>query len=48
MENIGTLHPGEMGSSITWNAQMSGHSLYWVSEGRGEETRQRAAALSGL
>ncbi|MBN1371315.1 MAG: NAD(P)-dependent oxidoreductase [Anaerolineaceae bacterium] len=46
MENIGILHPGEMGSSIAWNAQISGHTLFWVSDGRSPETRMRAEKLS--
>lgn len=46
MENIGILHPGEMGASIAWNAQLSGHTLFWVSDGRSPETRMRAVKLS--
>lgn len=46
MENIGILHPGEMGASIAWNAQINGHALFWVSDGRSPETRLRAEKLS--
>lgn len=40
---IGILHPGEMGISVAAAAQNSGNAVYWVSEGRSEKTRQRAA-----
>lgn len=39
---IGILHPGEMGISVAASAQNSGHSVYWISEGRSEKTRARA------
>ena len=42
---IGLLHPGEMGSSIAAAAQKSGHTVYWASDGRSPETRERAARL---
>src|SRR5438876_12410096 len=41
--SIGILHPGEMGVSIAASAQNSGCEVYWVSEGRREPTRERAA-----
>jgi 3-hydroxyisobutyrate dehydrogenase-like beta-hydroxyacid dehydrogenase len=41
--NIGFLHPGTMGISLAATAQNTGHSAYWVSEGRSAETRERAA-----
>jgi 3-hydroxyisobutyrate dehydrogenase-like beta-hydroxyacid dehydrogenase len=41
-ENIGILHPGEMGISIAATIQNTGHPVYWVSEGRHPESRQRA------
>ena len=44
-QNIGILHPGQMGVSIAASAQNSGHTVYWVSEGRSPETRQRAEKL---
>jgi 3-hydroxyisobutyrate dehydrogenase-like beta-hydroxyacid dehydrogenase len=40
---IGILHPGEMGISIAASAQNGGCEVYWVSEGRGPTTRERAA-----
>jgi 3-hydroxyisobutyrate dehydrogenase-like beta-hydroxyacid dehydrogenase len=45
--NVGILHPGEMGVSVAASAQNSGHPVYWASEGRSAQTRERAAR-SGL
>ena len=42
-ELIGILHPGEMGISLAAAAQKSGCEVYWASDGRSEQTRQRAA-----
>ncbi len=42
-QRIGILHPGEMGISIAASAQNSGCDVYWVSEGRANATRERAA-----
>ena len=39
------LHPGEMGISVAAAAISSGHRVLWVSEGRSEETKQRALFL---
>ena len=44
MATIGLLHPGEMGASVGASGRVDGHRVVWVSEGRGPETRQRAAA----
>jgi 3-hydroxyisobutyrate dehydrogenase-like beta-hydroxyacid dehydrogenase len=44
--NVGILHPGEMGVSIAASASNSGHTVYWVSEGRSLQTRQRAHSHS--
>ena len=44
MTTIGLLHPGEMGASVGASARANGSRVLWVSEGRGAETRQRAAA----
>ena len=41
--HIGILHPGEMGISIAASAQNSGCEVYWISEGRRQQTRERAA-----
>jgi 3-hydroxyisobutyrate dehydrogenase-like beta-hydroxyacid dehydrogenase len=46
MEKIGILHPGEMGISVAASARNSGHTIFWVSEGRSPQTRQRAEAHS--
>jgi 3-hydroxyisobutyrate dehydrogenase-like beta-hydroxyacid dehydrogenase len=42
MTRIGILHPGEMGISIAASAVNSGHQVYWLSEGRSDQTRARA------
>jgi 3-hydroxyisobutyrate dehydrogenase-like beta-hydroxyacid dehydrogenase len=39
---IGVLHPGNMGISVAASAQNSGHAIYWASEGRSPQTRERA------
>jgi 3-hydroxyisobutyrate dehydrogenase-like beta-hydroxyacid dehydrogenase len=44
MEKITILHPGNMGISIAASAKNSGHTVYWVSDGRSSETRERAEA----
>lgn len=41
-QKIGILHPGEMGISIAASMQNSGHTVYWISEGRSQQTRERA------
>jgi len=40
---VGFLHPGAMGISLAASAQNTGHTAYWVSEGRSQQTRERAA-----
>jgi 3-hydroxyisobutyrate dehydrogenase-like beta-hydroxyacid dehydrogenase len=40
---VGVLHPGAMGVSIAESALDSGCDVFWASEGRGSNTRQRAA-----
>jgi 3-hydroxyisobutyrate dehydrogenase-like beta-hydroxyacid dehydrogenase len=42
-QQIGILHPGEMGISIAASAQNGGHQVAWASEGRSADTRARAA-----
>jgi 3-hydroxyisobutyrate dehydrogenase-like beta-hydroxyacid dehydrogenase len=39
---LGILHPGQMGISIAASAQKGGCEVYWVSEGRSMQTRERA------
>ncbi len=39
---IGILHPGQMGISIAASAKNSGHEVYWVSQGRSQQTSERA------
>ena len=41
-ENVGILHPGEMGVSVAASAKNSGHTVFWVSEGRSSQTHKRA------
>lgn len=43
--NIGFLHPGEMGVSLAASAQNTGHTVYWASQGRSADTRQRAEQI---
>jgi 3-hydroxyisobutyrate dehydrogenase-like beta-hydroxyacid dehydrogenase len=43
MKKILILHPGQMGISIAAAAQTSDSAVYWLSEGRSDQTRQRAA-----
>ncbi len=40
---IGILHPGAMGISAAATIQNSGYEVWWASDGRGEESRERAA-----
>ena len=42
-ETIGIIHPGAMGISVAASALRSGHRVCYVSEGRSEATRARAA-----
>lgn len=48
MANIGILHPGSMGVSVAATVKNGDHRVYWVSEGRSAETRQRAEQVSLL
>jgi len=41
-EKIGILHPGQMGISVAASAVNSGCVVFWTSEGRSLETRERA------
>ena len=41
-EKVGILHPGQMGVSVATSALKGGNRVYWASEGRSNETRQRA------
>lgn len=42
IEQVGILHPGEMGISVAASAQNSGHTVFWASEGRSSQTQERA------
>ncbi len=41
-KGIGILHPGAMGISVAASAQNTGHSVYWLPQGRSSETLKRA------
>src|SRR5262245_45894948 len=41
-ENVGILHPGEMGVSVAVSARNSGHVVHWASAGRSPQPLQRA------
>ena len=43
---IGLLHPGAMGASIGLSLLHSGHEVGWVSAGRSEASRSRAAGFA--
>ena len=45
-KGIGILYPGQMGVSIAASARNSGNEVCWVSEGRSQATRERAASIS--
>lgn len=45
---VGFLHPGQMGISLAASAKNTGHTAYWVSEGRGQRTQERAAEFGLL
>jgi 3-hydroxyisobutyrate dehydrogenase-like beta-hydroxyacid dehydrogenase len=47
-QKIGIIHPGQMGISVAASAKNSGHDVYWASEGRGPQTRERAAKFGLL
>lgn len=42
-QRLGFLHPGAMGIYLASTAVNSGHEAYWVSAGRSQSTRERAA-----
>jgi len=44
MTTIGLLHPGEMGAGVGAAARAGGSRVLWASQGRGDDTRGRAAA----
>lgn len=45
MKSIGILHPGEMGISVAVTAKNSGCCVYWCSQNRSIQTRNRADSL---
>lgn len=46
MADIAILHPGQMGISVAASAQNSGSTVHWASEGRSQQTRDRAVQFS--
>ena len=44
-ENLGILHPGEMGITVAVAAQNTGLIVHWASEGRSPQTRERAVKI---
>ena len=44
MAIVGVVHPGTMGSVVGGALRERGHEVLWASEGRGEQTTQRAGA----
>ena len=42
LPKIGILHPGAMGISVAASAKDSGYNVLWASEGRSEDTKNRA------
>ncbi len=46
MENIGILHPGEMGISIAASALNSGRVVLWASQGRSPQTLERSKSYT--
>lgn len=45
MASVLLLHPGKMGSSVANALILGGHEVSWVSEGRSNQTRERAEEL---
>src|SRR5579862_4014395 len=42
-QRIGILHPGQMGIVVASSAQNSGNEVFWASEKRSADSRERAA-----
>ena len=45
MTKVGIIHPGNMGVSVAASAKDGGHDVCWASEGRSQQTRQRAEGV---
>lgn len=45
-QKVGILHPGMMGICVAASVQNSGHMVFWASEGRSQQTRERAEKFS--
>lgn len=48
MKKIGLLHPGAMGQAVGQTLVNAGHHVFWVSNGRSAETRQRAEGFTAV
>jgi 3-hydroxyisobutyrate dehydrogenase-like beta-hydroxyacid dehydrogenase len=42
---VGLAHPGEMGAAVGDQLVANGHDVLWASDGRSDETRERARAF---
>ena len=45
MANIGIVSLGSMGTSLAYSLSMSGHNLFWASDGRSEKTKMNETLL---
>ena len=45
-QNVGILHPGQMGISVAATLQNSGYTVHWASQGRSQQTYRRANQFS--
>jgi len=45
-QKVGVLHPGMMGICVAATIQNSGYEVYWASEGRSPQSRERAAKFN--
>ena len=46
MANIGIVSLGSMGTSLAYSLSMSGHNLFWASDGRSEKTKMNETLLA--
>ena len=45
MANIGIVSLGSMGTSLAYSLSISGHNLFWASDGRSETTKMNETLL---
>ena len=46
MANIGIVSLGSMGTSLAYSLSISGHNLFWASDGRSEKTKMNETLLA--